>query len=220
MGTTSASRLRGHTYLLPDGDRVGAACMWGPPEIELMNAEERAAGPSTIANRYGDEGRERMRSFGKLMHEHHPTEPHFYLWIVGVDPDLQGRGLGAQLLTPTLAHCDATEMPAYLESSNPRNVPFYGRLGFEVQNRVPSGRRPADHGDVARAAGSASVELQRRMIADRQLMGDEARRLRPPVQRHGRRLVRDPRPAGVAECECHGMARARRGRDDRSSPAA
>ena len=132
--TASASRVRGHTYLLPDGEQpIGAACIWGPPDIELMSADERAAGPPTVANRYGDEGRERMRAFGALMREHHPTDPHFYLWILGVDPDLQGHGLGARLLAPTLAHCDVTGLPAYLESSNPRNVPFYGRLGFEVK---------------------------------------------------------------------------------------
>ena len=44
------------------------------------------------------------------------------------------------LLGPTLAHCDATGTAAYLESSNPRNLGFYRRLGFNtVSEFYPEG---------------------------------------------------------------------------------
>jgi GNAT superfamily N-acetyltransferase len=82
---------------------------------------------------------------------HHPREPHYYLFALGTDPVHQGRGIGAALLAPTLAKCDAERIPAYLESSNKRNVPFYQRSGFRVMQEilVPDGptitlmRRPA-----------------------------------------------------------------------------
>jgi len=52
--------------------------------------------------------------------------------MIGVDPVRQGRGLGSALLEAGLARCDAEGAMAYLESSNPKNVPLYERYGFEV----------------------------------------------------------------------------------------
>jgi ribosomal protein S18 acetylase RimI-like enzyme len=133
-GTVAVTRSRGHTYVLaaPDGE-IAAAAVWGPPLVELMSADERAERPATVVNRYGDEGLERLKSLGALMQEHHPTDPHFYLWILAVDASRQGQGLGARLMAPVLAHLDACAIPAYLESSNPRNVPFYERAGFATR---------------------------------------------------------------------------------------
>ncbi|MBA4180091.1 MAG: GNAT family N-acetyltransferase [Anaerolinea sp.] len=71
----------------------------------------------------------------------HPHEPHYYLLALGVEPALQGRSLGSQLMAPILARCDAEGVPAYLESSKEINVPLYERNGFRVTKElvVPSG---------------------------------------------------------------------------------
>ena len=45
----------------------------------------------------------------------------------------QGQGIGAELLKRGTTVCDSRGMPAYLESSNPRNVPLYERHGFEIR---------------------------------------------------------------------------------------
>ena len=66
------------------------------------------------------------------MGRYHPQEPHWYLPFIGVDPVRQGQGIGAALLRPILEKCDAERLPAYLESSNPRNRPLYQRHGFEM----------------------------------------------------------------------------------------
>lgn len=73
----------------------------------------------------------------------HPREPHLYLAAVGVRPEQQGKGLGSSLLQPGLAHADRLDLPAYLESSNIRNVPLYKRHGFEVTKEVELPRGPA-----------------------------------------------------------------------------
>ncbi len=66
----------------------------------------------------------------------HPREPHYYLGVLGTDPDWQGRGIGSALISPVLERCDAEGIPAYLESSKERNVAFYVRHGFEVTREV------------------------------------------------------------------------------------
>ena len=63
----------------------------------------------------------------------HPREePHYYLSLLGTDPAQRGRGLGLALLADNLARVDAEGAPAYLEASNPANVPLYERHRFEV----------------------------------------------------------------------------------------
>jgi GNAT superfamily N-acetyltransferase len=66
----------------------------------------------------------------------HPQGPHWYLAILGTDPDHQGRGLASAALAPVLARCDVEGTPAYLETATPENVPFYEHHGFEVTGEV------------------------------------------------------------------------------------
>jgi GNAT superfamily N-acetyltransferase len=60
----------------------------------------------------------------------HPAAEHWYLGVLGTDPDHQGQGLGSAVLQPVLERCDTEGMPAYLESSKESNLAFYGRHGF------------------------------------------------------------------------------------------
>jgi GNAT superfamily N-acetyltransferase len=62
----------------------------------------------------------------------HPRYPHWYLPWFGVDARLQGTGLGGTLMAECLRVVDETELPAYLETPNPRTVTFYERYGFRV----------------------------------------------------------------------------------------
>ena len=76
------------------------------------------------------------------MASYHPREPHWYLPLIGVDPAHQGEGLGGALLRHAAHVCDRDGVPAYLESSNLRNVPFYERHGFEVLGAIQAGSSP------------------------------------------------------------------------------
>jgi GNAT superfamily N-acetyltransferase len=72
----------------------------------------------------------------QAVERHHPHVPHWYLAVLGTDPPRQGCGVGSSLLEPVLSRCDAEGLPAYLESSKERNVPFYARHGFEVTKTI------------------------------------------------------------------------------------
>lgn len=67
---------------------------------------------------------------------HHPIEPHFYLSVLGTDPEQQGGGVGSALLAPVLQRCDESGAAAYLESSKESNLSFYARHGFVVTERI------------------------------------------------------------------------------------
>ena len=72
----------------------------------------------------------------------HPSYPHWYLPWFAVDTALQGRGLGSQLMKPCLQIVDASHLPAYLETPNPRTIPFYERHDFEVTGEAQAGACP------------------------------------------------------------------------------
>jgi GNAT superfamily N-acetyltransferase len=72
-----------------------------------------------------------------IVEKAHPAAPHFHLAVLGTDPDHQGKGLGAAVIAPMLERCDREGVPAYLESSNPRNIPFYARHGFVESDPIP-----------------------------------------------------------------------------------
>ncbi|WP_426565432.1 GNAT family N-acetyltransferase [Angustibacter sp. McL0619] len=76
------------------------------------------------------------------MDGYHPHRPHWYLPLIGVDPMERGRGFGSLLLEAPLVECDRARQPAYLESTNPRNVSLYQRHGFEVLGTIRVGSAP------------------------------------------------------------------------------
>jgi ribosomal protein S18 acetylase RimI-like enzyme len=76
------------------------------------------------------------------MATYHPSEPHWYLPLIGVDPPHQGKGHGAALLTYALERCDRDHCFAYLESTNPRNITLYQRHGFNALGEIQVGTSP------------------------------------------------------------------------------
>lgn len=118
-------------------DFTGAA-LWMPSDVDpngeaLENVFRETCTPEHLDDLLGTfEG---MAGF-------HPDEPHRYLAMIGVDPNAQGRGIGAHLMRHALARCDAEGTLAYLEASSPRNVSLYLRHGFEIIGEIQVGNAP------------------------------------------------------------------------------
>lgn len=64
--------------------------------------------------------------------KHDPKEPHWHVDPIGVVPELQGQGIGSQLLRHYCEHVDALSQTAYHETDRPENVPLYERFGYSV----------------------------------------------------------------------------------------
>ncbi|MFC7328006.1 GNAT family N-acetyltransferase [Marinactinospora rubrisoli] len=118
-------------------DDVSAAAVWTCPDIEVP--ADLFAAPELIGL-YGDRAAAVARA-DELLAPHRPAEPCWFLATVGVRGDVQGRGLGGRVIAPGLRAADESGRPAFLETSEPRNVRFYRRLGFTVtaEVRLPDG---------------------------------------------------------------------------------
>jgi ribosomal protein S18 acetylase RimI-like enzyme len=122
-------------YVTPD---FCGAALWLPPDVHPNGEVLEAIFRNTVK---GDRLDDVLATFEK-MGESHPHEPHWYLPMIGVEPNSQGRGLGGLLMHHAVARCDKEGMPAYLESSNPRNISLYIRHGFEVISEIQIGAAP------------------------------------------------------------------------------
>jgi len=125
----------GHAFVAEHHDTIAAGALWAPPDVPLVKDADRTALWALLAgvnpHRQGE-----LRAGLIQINEAHITESHYYLNTIGVSPEFHGGGIGSLLLEHVLEHADRAKLPAYLESSNPRNVSLYLRQGFTVVNEL------------------------------------------------------------------------------------
>ncbi|MBA2281018.1 MAG: GNAT family N-acetyltransferase [Acidimicrobiia bacterium] len=115
------------------------AALWAAPDQWRTTVRDglRMAWPILRGSR----GRSlRALSAMQIVEKEHPKAPHWYLAVLGTDPDHQGKGIGAALMAPALERCDSQGVPAFLESSKESNIPYYERYGFRVQRPLTIGK--------------------------------------------------------------------------------
>lgn len=137
---------RGHTFV---GD--GVAIAWIPPDLALIGPDDLARGRAILAEHSSEERAEDALDTILRARASAIAAPHWTLQYLGVATAAQGTGVGAAAVTPTLAVVDRDGLPCGLTSSNPRNLSFYHRFGFEVTVEVatPDGAvvlRPMERG--------------------------------------------------------------------------
>ena len=119
------------------GNYCGAA-LWPPPnlhpDVDVLIELLQSTG-SDDAKRDGPKVFEKTSTF-------HPNEPHGYLPLLGSDPYHHGKRFGSALMEHALQLCDRDNKFAYLESSNPKNIPFYKCHGFELLGTIQVNSSP------------------------------------------------------------------------------
>lgn len=120
------------------GDDCAAVALWLPPRVEPDGAHIIRVLLDTVAPVKHLDTLAAMEQ----MDAAHPSSAHWYLPWFGVNAERQSHGLGSQLMSKCLGVVDAARLPTYLETPNPRTLPFYRRHGFEVTGVVNAGTCP------------------------------------------------------------------------------
>lgn len=115
-----------------------AVALWRPPgQWHTPFYQYVIHGPELQLLRvFGLTGTVRAVSTINHIEKQHPKERHYYLQVVGTDPQKQGKGFGSAVMRRQLTIADSQGMPAYLESSKEKNIPFYQSFGFKVTGEI------------------------------------------------------------------------------------
>ncbi len=127
-----------------------AAALWLPPGV---HPDEKAL-VAILEDTIPQPRQAGVCALMERMEQRHPAEPHWYLPMIGVVPEKQGRGYGSALLKHSLEQCDAAQALAYLEASTDKSVPLYQRHGFELVGMIQVGSSPPPVPNDTKAAVS------------------------------------------------------------------
>ncbi len=139
-GIKSAYRTLARAIYLRQGrcflHEDAGATMWLEPGVQSSFSSLAMLRFALGMRLYGAKGAlKRATDLGEKMDQHHPKDPHMYLFTIGTRASGRGKGVGKALLAPVLAACDRDKMAVYLENSNPDNHGFYRAHGFETMTK-------------------------------------------------------------------------------------
>lgn len=117
---------------------VGGAALWLPPDVHRDDEAVATVIEATLSGRRRDEVLALMVEMG----QYHPSEPHWYLPLIGVDPAHHCRGVGTGLMRHGLELCDRNSTPAYLKATADGNRTLYERLGFRIAGMIQVASSP------------------------------------------------------------------------------
>lgn len=119
-------------YVCEQVGSVAGVAAWLPPEPTKpsRDASWRARLASARVRLLFPRAAPDVRAAFETAAAQHPSEPHWYLAFVGIEPGEQRRGLGRQLLNPVLERADRESQLCYLETPFPDTRAFYRKLRF------------------------------------------------------------------------------------------
>ncbi len=132
-GFVQATRRCGWAQVATDGERVcGAMLCFGPASLPLGAAAYAWMAYGPLSAGIGTAVRYALAD--RLLKQLHPSDPHWYLFVLGVEPEEQGRGVGSALLRTLTERADHERVGCYLETDKASSVRLYERHGFRVEH--------------------------------------------------------------------------------------
>jgi ribosomal protein S18 acetylase RimI-like enzyme len=154
------SLLYGEAYSTADLD--GAAC-WLPPDAPFPTFWRMTrSGMLGLPFSYGWAGFRRLQAVdhvAETLHRTHAPGAHWYLWVIGVEPERQGKGVAGRLMRPVFEQADRDQFRCYLETHKESNVRVYERYGFRVVSQTPVPGHPLTVWAMLRSPNAALPSL-------------------------------------------------------------
>lgn len=120
---------RGEVYL---SDCENAVALWDSERTEPLSLHYLHRNISFLF-RIGVRSVARALRSESRIHRNFQRHRRFrHLYMIGVLPSAQGRGLASALMDPVLTRMREESIPVFVETANPRNVEVYAKKGFQV----------------------------------------------------------------------------------------
>ena len=129
----SMREAQAHGELCLAKDLVHGASLWSKPVDPAQGLQISNEKKQFLLDHLGMESLDTYCQIVDFMSEESRqvvSETFWYLSILGISPNLQGKGLGLDLVLPVLKKTDVLGVATYLETFTPKNFGFYKRLGF------------------------------------------------------------------------------------------
>jgi ribosomal protein S18 acetylase RimI-like enzyme len=143
-----ASKFFGYLYdlrLAAEGvwvtDHGEGAALWSPPATELPEGVDRAW--AEVAAELTAAETDRSDRWDAAVDALKPDGPYWYLGVLAVAPEHQGRGIGPTAAQPGIAAATRAGLPAFLETGVESNAALYQRMGFEIAGVIDDPDLPA-----------------------------------------------------------------------------
>jgi ribosomal protein S18 acetylase RimI-like enzyme len=127
FGALFDKRVGGGTVWLleSDGTEGAALAMWDGPGSTDDAAFNLPPAATAV-----------LTAYDQAVHDLLPTARHWYLGVLATHPEHAGKGLGRAVMRAGLARAAADGLPAYLETTNARNVELYQGAGWAIEAQV------------------------------------------------------------------------------------
>lgn len=130
------SVFRGRRLVAVYGADVVGFVHWADsPGCQLTLGQRAGLVPGMVRG-FGVKSTLRVGAWLSAWAKHDAQAPHSHFGPIGVDPDMQGRGVGRRLMEEYCAALDRGARPGCLETDEPENVAFYRLFGFDVVREV------------------------------------------------------------------------------------
>jgi predicted GNAT family acetyltransferase len=120
---------RGEIYLSDSNDAVA---LWDFERNEKMSPHYIYRNLAFLMQ-IGIKSVMRILKSENIVHKNFIRFPRFcHLYLIGVLPEAQGRGLASALMNPMITRMTEQSIPLFIETANPRNVEIYKKKGFKI----------------------------------------------------------------------------------------
>ena len=134
------ARAFGDVWVAHANGKVASAAVWLPPGAYQRGARRDLMTYVRTLPTFVHSGKRFGRAvalLGVVDKAHHDVaRPHYYLALLGTDPEFQRTGAGSAVLAPVLERCDTEGLPAYLETQKEANIAYYARHRFELVQKI------------------------------------------------------------------------------------
>jgi GNAT superfamily N-acetyltransferase len=130
------SILRGRRVVAVDGPRIIGFMHWvESPGCRFSSGQRIRLLPAMLRD-LGLGSTLRVSTWLSAWAKSDDNDAHWHFGPIGVDPDLQGTGIGRRMMDVYCAMLDKKRAVGFLETDKPENLRFYRKSAFEVVNDV------------------------------------------------------------------------------------